>query len=67
MRSEAEIQVMLAKLTLIADKEREKGNKEHSQLCTAMGCGLRWVIGDWDFGLDERTLSDNFKIMEKVP
>ncbi len=46
---------MLAKVTAVANIERTKGNKEHAQLMTAVGMGLRWVIRDYDFGLEECT------------
>ncbi len=54
-RSEKEIYAMLARVTLIANLERQKGNKEHASIMTAVGFGLRWVVRDYDFGLEEPT------------
>jgi hypothetical protein len=50
-----EIYDMLEKLTLIAAVERKKGQKEHADILIAMGCGIRWVVNDFDFGLEEPT------------
>lgn len=55
IRSKDEIYEMIAKVTAIATVERQKGNKEHASLMTAVGMGLRWVIHDYDFGLEEPT------------
>lgn len=53
VRAKPEIYSMLAKITAIANIERKKGNPEHAALMTAVGVGLRWVIHDYDFGLEE--------------
>ena len=55
IRSKYEIYDMLAKVTEIANSERQMGNKEHASLMTAVGVGLRWVLRDYDFGLEEPT------------
>jgi hypothetical protein len=55
IRSKDEIYDMLAKVTAIASAERQKGNKEHASLMVAVGVGLRWVLRDYDFGLEEPT------------
>lgn len=55
LRPIEEIYAMLEKLTLIAAVERKKGQKEHADILIAMGCGIRWVINDFDFGLEDPT------------
>lgn len=55
MRSKEEIYDMLAKITAVATLERNLGNKEHASLMVAVGVGLRWVLRDYDFGLEEPT------------
>ncbi|KAB2942397.1 MAG: hypothetical protein MPEBLZ_04510 [Candidatus Methanoperedens nitroreducens] len=55
IRPKEEIYGMLAKVTLIANTERQLGNMEHASLMTAMGVGMRWVLRDYDFGLEELT------------
>jgi hypothetical protein len=58
MRRKKQIYEMLAKITAIAACERQQGNIEHAQLMTAVGVGLRWVIYDFDFGLEDLTKPD---------
>ncbi len=53
VRSKKEILAMLAKVTYIADVERQKGGIEHASLMAAVGVGLRWAVRDWDFGFEE--------------
>jgi hypothetical protein len=55
IRSKDEIYDMLAKVTLIANTERQLGNTEHASLMTGVGVGMRWVLHDYDFGLEEPT------------
>ncbi|PWB55598.1 MAG: hypothetical protein C3F06_02380 [Candidatus Methanoperedenaceae archaeon] len=58
MRSKKQIRELLAKITAISNVERQLGNIEHAQLMTAVGVGLRWVIYDFDFGLEDLTIPD---------
>lgn len=58
MRHKKQIYEMLAKITAVAAVERQKGNIEHAQIMTAVGVGLRWVIYDFDFGLEDLTKPD---------
>ncbi len=51
LRTKQEIYDMLSRVTAISNMEREKGNKDHAALMTAVVVGLRWVIHDYDFGL----------------
>lgn len=55
IRPKDEIYGMLAKVTLIANTERRLGNTEHASIMTAVGVGMRWVLRDYDFGLEEPT------------
>lgn len=55
IRPKKQIYEMLLKMTAIAQAERQQGNIEHAQLMTAVGVGLRWVLYDWDFGLEDLT------------
>ena len=58
MRRKKQIFDMLGKITAIATIERQLGNIDHAQLMTAVGVGLRWVVYDWDFGLEDLTKPD---------
>lgn len=60
-RPEKEIYNMLAKITAVANIEREKGNIEHARIMTAVGFGMRWVVRDYDFGLEEPTRPSGIK------